>query len=184
MRYLLPLTLAATPAFAASDKPFLSLANTDFVVTIGFLVFIGILVYFKVPALLMGMLDDRAKGIQSDLDEARALREEAQTVLASYERKTREAQEQAEEIVAAAKADAQAAADQARVDLEASVQRRLAAAEDQIESAKAAAIREVRDRAIAVATAAAGEVVAKQMTAAEANALIDTSIETVSAKLH
>lgn len=184
MRYLLPLTLVATPAFAASDKPFFSLANTDFVVTIGFIVFIGILVYFKVPALLMGMLDDRAKGIQSDLDEARALREEAQTLLASYERKTREAQEQAEEIVAAAKADAQAAADQARVDLDASVQRRLAAAEDQIESAKAAAIREVRDRAIAVATAAAGEVVAKQMTAAEANALIEKSIETVSAKLH
>ncbi|MEM9796898.1 MAG: F0F1 ATP synthase subunit B [Pseudomonadota bacterium] len=183
MRYALPFLLLAAPAHAASG-PFFSLANTDFVVSIGFLIFIGILLYFKVPAMLMSMLDDRAAGIRRDLDEARALREEAQTLLASYERKTREAQEQADEIVATAKAEAQATADQAKVDLEASVARRLAAAEDQIESARAAAIRDVRDRAIAVATAAAGEVVAKQMSATDANKLIDQSIDTVSAKLH
>lgn len=175
--------LAATPALAASG-PFFSLGNTDFVVTIGFLIFVGIVLYFKVPSKLMGMLDTRAAGIQKDLDEARALREEAQTLLASYERKTREAQTQADEIVATARAEAQATADQARVDLDASVQRRLAAAIDQIDSARNAAVKEVRDRAIAVATAAAGEVVAKQLTAAEADTLIDQSIETVSAKLH
>lgn len=185
MRIVLPLMLAATatPALAASG-PFFSLANTDFVVTIGFLLFVGILVYFKVPGLLMGMLDSRADGIRKDLDEARALREEAQTLFASYERKTREAQGLADEIVATAKAEAEAANAKARADLEVSVERRLAAAEDQIDSARNAAIREVRDRAITVATAVAGEIVAKQMSAAEADALIDSSIETVSAKLH
>ncbi|WP_179378877.1 F0F1 ATP synthase subunit B [Jannaschia marina] len=184
MRILLPLAaLTATPAFAASG-PFFSLSNTDFVVTLGFLVFLGILLYFKVPALLMGQLDARAEGIQKDLDEAKALREEAQALLASYERKTKEAQAQAEEIVAAAKAEASAAAEQAKADLEASVARRLSAAEDQIESAQAAAVKEVRDTAISVAVAAAGEVVAKQMTATEANRMIDQSIDDVAAKLH
>ena len=90
---LLALT-AATPAFAASG-PFFSLGNTDFVVLLAFLLFIGVLVYFKVPGLLAGMLDKRAEGIQSELDEARALREEAQTILASYERKQKDVQEQA-----------------------------------------------------------------------------------------
>ncbi|MEM8822697.1 MAG: F0F1 ATP synthase subunit B [Pseudomonadota bacterium] len=184
MRYALPLILLTTPAFAAAGKPFFSLANTDFVVTIGFLIFIGILVYFKVPGLLMGMLDKRADGIRKDLDEARALREEAQTLLASYERKTREAEEQAADIVAAAKRDAEVNAEQAKVDLQASVERRLAAATDQIESAKAAAIKEVRDRAITVATAVAADVVAKQLSAADANKLIDQSIDAVSSKLH
>jgi F-type H+-transporting ATPase subunit b len=50
--------------------------------------------------------------------------------------------------------------------------------------AEAEAVREVRDRAIAIAIAAAREVIARQMTAAEANRLIDSGIETVSAKLH
>ena len=70
-RLALILTLIASPALAA-DKPFFSLANTDFVVLLGFLTFIGILVYFKVPGRLAGMLDARAVAIKADIDEARA----------------------------------------------------------------------------------------------------------------
>jgi len=176
-------TLAATPAFAA-EKPFFSLANTDFVVLIGLLVFIGILVYFKVPGILAGMLDKRAEGIRSDLDEARSLREEAQSLLASFERKSAEVKEQADRIVAAAKSDAEEAAEQAKRDLDASIDRRIRAAEDQIASAEAAALRRVRDRAISAATAAAAEVLAKDMDGDRANALFDEALETVKAKLH
>lgn len=177
------LTLGATPAFAAGDV-FFSLKNTDFVVLLAFLLFIGVLFYFKVPSLLSGMLDGRATGIQADLDEAKALREEAQTLLASYERKQKEVQAQADRIVEAAKADASAAADQAREDIKTSVARRLAAAEDQIASAQASAVKEVRDTAVTVAIAAATDVIAKQTTAADQNSLIDEAIATVGAKLH
>ncbi len=184
MRFILPLALlTGTPALAATG-PFFSLANSDFAVLLGFILFIGILVYFKVPSILMGHLDARAEGIRADLDEARGLREEAQALLASYERKTRDAHAQADEIVASAKSEAEAAGKQARVDLETNVARRLAAAEDQIDSAQKAAVREVRDTAISVAVAAAGQVVAQQMTEAEADAMIDRSIEQVAAKLH
>jgi F-type H+-transporting ATPase subunit b len=178
------LSLAATPAFAAGDKPFFSLQNTDFVVLIGFLVFIGILLYFKVPGMLGRMLDNRAETIRKELAEARALRDEAQALLQSYEKKSREVQGQAERIVAQARDEAQRAAAQARDDIRASVARRLAAAEEQIASAEAAAVREVRDRAVSVAVAAAQDLLAGQMTAQKGNALIDDAIETVAAKLH
>lgn len=111
---------AATPALAAKG-PFFSLANTDFVVLIAFILFIGVIFYFKVPGMITGLLDKRAEGIQSELDEARALREEAQTLLASYERKQKDVQDQAEKIVDAAKAEAAAAAEQAKEDLKASI---------------------------------------------------------------
>lgn len=175
--------LIASPAFAAKG-PFFSLGNTDFVVTLGFIVFIGILFYFKVPSMILGMLDQRAEGIKSELDEARALREEAQTLLADYERKQKEVQAQADRIVASAKDEANAAADQAREDLEKSIVRRLAAAEDQIASAEASAVKEVRDQSILIAVAAARDVIAKQMTAADGNALIDDAIAQVETKLH
>lgn len=185
MRNILSLTLmvAASPALAA-EGPFFSLANTDFVVLISFILFIGILFYFKVPEMLGGMLDKRAEGIQSELDEARALREDAQTLLASYERKQKEMQEQAGKIVAAAKEEAAAAAEQAKEDLKTSIARRLAAAEDQIASAEASAVREVRDQAVTVAIAAAREVIAKDITAEAGNKLIDDAIGEVDAKLH
>lgn len=186
MKHLLTaaLTLAAAPAFAAGDKPFLSLANTDFVVLIGFIVFVGILLYFKVPALVGRLLDGRAETIRKELDEARGLREEAQTLLASFEKKQREVAEQANRIVAQAKDEATRAAAQAKEDIRASVARRLAAAEDQIRGAEAAAVKEVRDQAISVAVGAAQEVIARQMTAAQANKLIDDAIDTVGSRLH
>ncbi len=186
MRNTLALILtfgAASPALAAKG-PFFSLGNTDFVVLLGFIVFIAVLFYFKVPGMIGGALDNRAEGIKSELDEARALHEEARSLLASYERKQREVQTQADAIVAAAKDDAALAAEQAKVDLEKSIARRLAAAQDQIASAEASAVKEVRDQAISVAVSAANAVLAKQMTATQANKLIDAAIADVGAKLH
>ena len=176
--------LAVLFALFAAKGPFFSLGNTDFVVLLGFIVFIGVLIYFKEPGLLMGMLDKRAEDIKKDLDEARSLREEAQALLASYERKQQEVQEQANRIVAKAREDAESAAEQAKEDLKTSIARRLAAAEDQIASAEASAVKDVRDTAIGVAVAAAQEVIAKQTTASAANKLIDDGIAEVSAKLH
>ena len=168
----------------AASGPFFSLYNTNFVVLIAFLLFIGILVYLKVPGKLTGMLDARAVQIKADLDEARALREEAKTILASYERKKKDVAEQADRIVSAAKEEAMAAAAQAKVDLKVAIERRIKAAEEQILSAEAAAVRQVRERAVAVAVAAAGEVLSKQMTAEAAKSSIDTAIDQVAAKLH
>ncbi|MCL4169532.1 UNVERIFIED_CONTAM: hypothetical protein GTU68_021605, partial [Idotea baltica] len=122
------------------------------------------------------MLDSRAEGIKSELDEARALREEAQTILASYERKQQEVKEQADRIVSTAREEAAQAAEKAKDDLKLSIVRRLAAAEDQIASAEASAVREVRDQAIIIAIAASREVIGKQMTAADGNKLIDSAI--------
>jgi len=173
----------ASPAFAAGGA-FFSLTNTDFIVLMAFILFVAVLIYYKVPSVLAGLLDKRADGIKSELDEAHTLREEAQMLLASYERKQQEVKDQADRIVTAAKAEANEAADQARIDLEKSITRRLAAAEEQIGSAQAAAVKEVRDQAIVIAIAAAKEVIAKKMTAAEGNALIDSAIADVDAKLH
>ena len=175
--------LIASPALAASG-PFFSLGNTNFVVSLGFLAFIAVLFYFKVPSMLGAMLDQRAADIQSEIDEARALREEAQSLLASYERKQLEVQAQADRIVASAKEEAAAVAEQAREDLEKSIERRMAAAEEQIASAEASALKDVRDQAVTIAIAAAQDVITNQMTATSANKLIDEAIDQVEAKLH
>lgn len=177
------LTLAASPVLAASG-PFFSLRNTDFVVLVAFILFVLVLVFFKVPGMIGTQLDNRADTIRGELEEARKLREEAQELRASFERKKAEVSAQADRIVEKAKADAQIAAEQAKVDLEASIARRLRTAEDQIASAEASALREVRDQAVSVATEAARDLIAKNMEKADAAALIDTSIAAVEARLH
>ncbi len=180
--FALIVVFAASPAMAAGWT--LSLRNTDFVVALAFLLFVGVLVYFKVPGLIGGLLDKRAATIRAELAEARKLREEAQELRASFERKKAEVKDQAERIVAKARADAELAAQQARADLEASIVRRLKAAEDQIASAEASAVRAVRDQAIAVAIAASRDLIAKNLSAEDSARLIEESIATVNAQLH
>lgn len=182
-RLSLLLSIVASPALAASG-PFFSLQNTNFVVLLAFIAFVGLLVYLKVPGKLTGMLDARAVAIKADLDEARALREEAKSILATYERRQKEVQEQADRIVSSAKEEAMAAAVQAKADLQSAIARRLAAATDQIASAEASAIRQVREQAVAVAIAAAGDVLSKQMTPEAATASIDDAIAQVEARMH
>lgn len=177
------LVVAGSPAFAATG-PFFSLRNTDFIVLLAFLVFVGILLYYRVPALIGKLLDRRAEGIRADLAEARRLRDEAQEIYAGYERRQREVKGQADEIVANARREAIAQADKAKADLEQSIKRRLQAAEDQIASAEADAIRAVRNRAVQVAVAAATDVLMRQTSESDRQAGIDRAIDDVARHLN
>ncbi len=160
------------------------LYDTNVVVGIGFLIFVGVLVYFGVPGMLTSKLDARAARIKSDLEEARALREEAQSLLAGYERKQKEVKALADDIVAAARTEAEKASELAKADIRRSVARRLQTATDQIAAAERAAIRQIKDRAVGVAIAAAADVIGNSMQASDADALIDASIAEVGVRLH
>ncbi len=160
------------------------LNNSTVVVGIAFVCFIGVLIYFKVPGMLGAALDKRAAGIREELDEARRLREEAQSLLASFERKQKEAESQVEDIVAHARMEAEEAAAEAKEQLKVSIARRIRAAEDQIAAAEASAVKEVKDKAVSIAMSVAAEMISKKMSAADRGAMVDESIEEVAKRLH
>ena len=151
--------------------------DATFWVGAAFVLFVGILVYLKVPGMLTGVLDERAKKISDNLDQARELREEAQVLLATYQRKQRDALKEAEEIIAHAKEEAMREAEQAEKKLEESVARRQQAALNKIALAEAQAENEVRDAAIEIAIAAATAVVAQQVQGDRADALVNIAIQ-------
>lgn len=158
--------------------------NSNFVVLLSFISFFGLLGYLGVHTFLGKKLDDRATGIRHELDEARRLREEAQEIFASFERKQKEVETQAGEIVAHAEAEAKAVAKQAEADIAVSIERRLKRAQEQIEMAEASAVKEVKDRAVQIAVAAAAEVLQQNLTAQKANSLINTAIDEVGERLN
>jgi F-type H+-transporting ATPase subunit b len=177
------LSALASPAFAAEAGMF-SLSNPLFVVSISFIAFLLVVAYLGVHKIVAKMLDGRAESIRNEIDEARKLQEEAKQVLADFERKRKEVAEHSKAVIEQAQTEAETAAEQARADLKDTIARRLAAAEDQIKSAQDAAVREVRDKAVVVAIAAARDVISKGMTPKDANTLLDAAINDVGAKLH
>lgn len=150
---------------------------------IALLIFFGIVVYFKVPGMIAKILDDRIAKIGADLEEARRLREDAQALLAEYERKRKAAEGEAEEIVAAAREEAERMTAEAEAALEDMVARRTKAVEDKIAQAEAQAVAEVQARSADVAIEAARLLLADQVKENGA-ALVDQSIKDVASQLN
>jgi F-type H+-transporting ATPase subunit b len=155
-----------------------------FWVLVSFVLFFALLTYNKVWGALGRALDDRADGIKKELDEARRLREDAQALLADYQRKSREAEEEARGIVEQAKREAEALAVESRKQLADSVERRTKAAEDKIARAEAQALGEVRSAAVSAAVLAAERVLRAKATGSTAAELIDDSIRNLKGRLN
>jgi F-type H+-transporting ATPase subunit b len=152
--------------------------------TIALLIFIGICIYVKVPAVISKSLDQRADKIRSELDEARKLREEAQSLLAEYQKKRKAAEQEAADIVEAAKREAAVLAEEAHKKTEEYVARRTALAEQKIGQAEREAINEVRASAVDLAVEAARKVLAGRVDAKADGDLFKASLAEVKAKLN
>jgi F-type H+-transporting ATPase subunit b len=160
------------------------LGMAEFWVAVAFVAFLAILVYYKVPKLIAKALDDRADAIRKELDEARRLREEAQTLLADYQKKHRNVGQEAEAIVDLARREADAFAHETRASLKDTLERRTKLAEDKIARAEAQAVDEVRASAIDVAVAAAERILREKMAGSGGAALIDQSIRDLKGRLN
>ena len=152
-------------------------------VFIAVVIFLLSLLYFGIHKKIAGALDVRADAIRNELDQARRLREEAQALLASYQRKQKEAEAQAEEIVKQARSDAENMASQARKDLAERLERRAAQAEAKIANAEAQALGEVKAKAADLAMDAAENILRTKMSAAEKSKFIQDGIKQMGATL-
>ncbi len=160
------------------------LSTPEFWVAAAFVVFIGLLFYYGVPGLMTKALDARADNIRKELDEARRLREEAQNLLADYQRKAREAEEEANVIIEQARRESEAVAAETRQSLQESVARRTRQAEEKIARAEVQALDEVRAAAVDAAMAAAERVLRAKLTGSQADQLVDQSIQDLRGKLN
>ncbi len=139
---------------------------------LGLVLFVVLLVYLKVPAAVMGMLDQRSQSIAKELHEARRLREEAEKLLAEYEAKRAAAEVEAKAIVDTAKEQAALVAEETRATMVAAMQRREKQAEDRIASAGSKASEEVRAAATDAAIAAAERMIRERMNETAQAALV------------
>ncbi|WP_281018651.1 MULTISPECIES: ATP F0F1 synthase subunit B [unclassified Minwuia] len=153
-------------------------------VALAFILFIALIIYLKLPGKITAQLDTRADRIRNELEEAKRLREEAQSLYAEYQRKAEDALKEADRIVAHAREEAERVGEKARADLEASIERRRQQAEQKIAQAEQQALDEVRAKAVNIAIAAATDILKEDMQGASGSALIDSSIDELGKHLH
>ena len=158
----------ATPSALGFDATML--------VALAMLVVILLALWKKVPAMIAGALDGQIAGIKQQLDQATALRAEAENIKAEYEAKAKQAARDADAMKASAEAEAKQIVARAKSDATALIERRAKAAEEKIAAAERAAIADVRNKAASAAAAAAAQLIAAHHDAKADAALIDQSI--------
>jgi F-type H+-transporting ATPase subunit b len=158
--------------------------DAEFWVAASFVIFLGVLGYFGVHKKLIEALDHRRDRIKAELDEARRLREEAQTLLAHYQQKQKEAESEAAAILTSAKADAERMAVEAEQKMNEFVARRTKMAEAKIAQAEVQALADVRAAATDAAVAAAERILKDTAKGKVAEDLLSRGIEDVKNKLN
>jgi len=147
-----------------------------FWVSLAMLILIAIMIWKKVPALVGSMLDAKIAGIRTQLDEAAALRKEAEALRGEYQAKLAALESEAAAIRERAGQEADLLIAKAQEDAAALVARRQRMAEDRIAAAERSAIAEVRDSATRAAVAAAQQLIADGHNAAADKPLVEQAI--------
>jgi F-type H+-transporting ATPase subunit b len=161
-----------------------TIANSDFWEWLGLLAVVAIFLYQRVPAFIASALDARAVAIAKELDQAKRLREEAETLLVSYREKAKAAEAEAQNILTETRAEAERFKVEAQSQLKAQLERRARQARERIAQAEANAIAEIRALAADAATAAASRIISERLDEGKSQSLTSQSISELSAKLN
>jgi F-type H+-transporting ATPase subunit b len=161
----------------------LDMNDPTFWALVGLIIFIGVVLYMKVPKAITGSLDSRAAKITAELTAAEALRKEAEAKLAEVQKRAAEAEEEAKGIVAAARREAEQLAATASAQLVDRIARREKMAEERITRAEADAIRDVKLAAVETASKAAATVLAEQVSGKAADDEFTKALASVSKAL-
>lgn len=150
--------------------------DATLVAFIAFVVFFAILVWLKVPGMILSALDTRSAAIAKELHDARDMREQAEKLLAEYQAKLAGAEAEAKAIVETAKEQAAAAAEETRQQMTAALARRERQAEDRIANAEQKASDEIRAAAAEAAIAAAERMIRERMNDDAQTALVEEGV--------
>ena len=148
MTTLVTFFLSFETSYAAGSKKMFSLNNTDFVVLISFLIFVGVLIYFKVPSIIAKFLDKRSDDIKNEIERASEILEEAKKILSSIEANHIKTTETIEQMVITARDRARDEEEKAKKHIEELMKNRLISAEGQVKSNERKIIEEIEQRAI------------------------------------
>lgn len=157
-------------------------SSPEFWVAVAFVIFVAA-VGRPMSRAIFAALDARGIRIRTEIDEAQALREEAQKLLADSKRTHRDAIKESEEILAHAKIEAERLREQIQLDMDAALRRREQSALDKIAQAEATALRDVRNQVVEVALSATAKLIAETLDHEKHAAIVDRSIRGVSDKL-
>ena len=144
-----------------------------------FLLFVGVLVYFKVPAIVASFLDKRSADIQNEIDKASEILEEAKKILSSIEADHIKTSETIKQMVETARSRAAEGEDKSKKYIEELMKNKLISAEGQVMSNERKILEEIEDRAIDLSIEKVKVKLSQSLSSSDYDNQFDASIQSI-----
>ena len=157
--------------------------DATFWVAISFVLFIGLLVYFKIPQKVNEILNQLISNIKNEIDESEKLRNEAKTLLDSSQTKLDSANNEAGKITDQAKKDSEKLVIEINEKFHKSAEIKKKLAETKINQMKEAAIKEIKDTSIKIAIDSVKKIISTSVDKNKLDTIFEKDLEEVKTEL-
>ena len=151
--------------------------DATFWVSISFLIFIGVLIYFKIPQKVVNALNESIDSIKSEVDNAESLKEESKNILSEYEKKISNAKNEVKEMIEAAMEEADKTVLKTNEDLHAQMENRKKNTEDRIKQMKNQALKDIKNASVKISIQAVEVLLKNSLDKNKLNKIFEASIE-------
>ena len=151
--------------------------DATFWVAISFFIFLGVLIYFKIPQKVIGSLDENISSIKNEIDDAETLKEESKNILSEYEKKISNAKNEVKQMINAATEEADRNVLKTNKEFHLQMENRKKNTEDRIKQMKNQALRDIKNASVKISIKSVEVLLKNSLDKNKLNKLFSSSIE-------
>ena len=151
--------------------------DATFWVAVSFFIFLGVLIYFKIPQRITTILDDSINTIKTEVDNAELLKEESKNILSEYEKKISNAKTEVKQMIDAATDDADKNVLKTNEEFYVQIENRKKNTEDQIKQMKNQALKDIKNASVKVSIQAVEILLKNSLDKNKLNKIFASSME-------
>ena len=151
--------------------------DATFWVAISFLIFFGVIIYFKVPQKIDGSINESIKKIKERLDDAEKLKDEATNLLSEYDSKVSKSKEEIKNLITSAKNQAEKNIINTNEDFHKVIENRKKSAEEKIKQMKIRAIKDVKNSSVDIAISSLEKIIKNSIDKKKLDKVYISSVE-------
>ena len=151
--------------------------DATFWVAVSFFIFIGILIYFKIPGKIINALDNNIYEIKREVDDAENLKEESKNILSEHEKKIDNARAEVKNMLEAATDEAESYVLKTNEEFHGQMENRKKNTEDRIKQMKNQALKDIKNASVKIAINSVESLLKNSLDKSKLNKIFVSSIE-------
>ena len=151
--------------------------DATFWVTISFLIFFGILIYFKIPQKIKEILEQNISNIKNQIIEAEKLKEDAKNILTEHEKKISNSKKEVMEMINVANEEAEKIVIKTNNEFHNLMENRKKNAEERIRQLKSQALKDIKNASVKIAIESVEKLIKNSLDKSKLDNIYTASIE-------